>query len=117
MKTFSTSLALSNRAKIDAFFANYSLDRGAELRLPTAVRHVRDYLTRDVDPKSSDRHISILLASVIHPDAVGLRDECPRQVARYSQFVSSMESGLGSAFLAITLLSLRPWISRRAPAA
>ena len=59
-----------------------SLDRGAELWL-RALGHVGDYLTCDVDPRGSNWHVGLLLASVIHPDAVALRDERRRQIARH----------------------------------
>jgi hypothetical protein len=53
---------------IDLPHARRSLDRGTGLWLASTLRRVGDYLTGDVDPKGSDRHMGILLASVIHPD-------------------------------------------------
>ena len=40
-------------ASLNVRLAGYagSLNRGTEVWLPTALRHVRDYLARDVDPK------------------------------------------------------------------
>ena len=55
------------------------MNRGTELGLPAARRHVCDYLTGDIDPEGPDRHVGILLAGVVHPDTVALRDERHRQ--------------------------------------
>jgi hypothetical protein len=75
----------------------------------------RAYHTRDLDPKWSDWHVGVLLASVIHPDAVTVGDERRREVSREFH----LRVWLRVRFLGHvnSLFSLRPRVSRRALAA
>src|ERR1017187_9573549 len=63
--------------------------------------------------KGSHRQVGVLLAGVIHPDTVGLRDECRRQVARHLQFVFQFGVPFGfecvvrSSPLTVTISPLR----------
>ena len=65
----------------------FSIGRNDEGSTLTGQRRPRAYHTRDLQPKWSDGHVGVLLASVVHADAVAVRDELRCEVTREFQFL------------------------------